>query len=415
MYVGSYDIDDALTFSVNTHDPSTGAESDADAPPTYRVYEDETGTAVLTGTMALLDDANTLGQYSEQITLSAANGFELGKCYTVRIRGVVGGVAGSTSRQFQVGAKVDTRYIDGQPADFSADPVDANLTQIDGVANASATLNLKKLNVVNADAGGVAVQITASGSGSTRGVKIDSTHTGLYVAAGYGANVLASIGPALNLENTAADNAMRVFSAGGIGMSVNAGGDNPACYWTGGGTGPGLRLHGGETGSGLVLARGSAGTHDVHLENTAATTLRDAILTAGAISSTVAPNLDAAVSSRSSHTAANVLTAFGTGAALTALATAASVTTLQTSVDAVPTNAELAAAIITGLTTALAEGYKTAGATASVRDMLYEILQNMTDSSISGTTKTARNLAGTAAKTYTLNSATTPTSITELT
>lgn len=107
MHLGSYAIDDLLTFTCNTHTPSTGAAVDADAVPGYRVYEDETGTPLLTGSMALLDDANTVGFYSEQITLSAANGFEEGKCYTVRITGVVGGVTGVTERTFQIGAKVD--------------------------------------------------------------------------------------------------------------------------------------------------------------------------------------------------------------------------------------------------------------------------------------------------------------------
>jgi len=107
MHLGSYAIDDLLTFTCNTHTPSTGAAVDADAVPGYRVYEDETGTPLLTGSMALLDDANTVGFYSEQITLSAANGFEAGKCYTVRITGVVGGVTGVTERSFQIGSKVN--------------------------------------------------------------------------------------------------------------------------------------------------------------------------------------------------------------------------------------------------------------------------------------------------------------------
>jgi len=106
MHLGSYAIDDLLTFTCNTHTPSTGAAVDADAVPGYRVYEDETGTPLLTGSMAKLDDDNTTGFYSEQITLSAANGFEAGKCYTIRITGVVGGVTGVTERSFQVGAKV---------------------------------------------------------------------------------------------------------------------------------------------------------------------------------------------------------------------------------------------------------------------------------------------------------------------
>ena len=108
MYLGSWQIDDVVTFTANTHSASTGAETDADSAPTYRVYEDETGTAILNGTMALLDDANTVGHYSEQITLSAANGFENDKSYHIRIRGVVGGVAGATIRTLQVEAALAT-------------------------------------------------------------------------------------------------------------------------------------------------------------------------------------------------------------------------------------------------------------------------------------------------------------------
>lgn len=102
MYVGSWTIDALLTFVVNTHTASTGASADADSVPGYRVYEDETGTAILTGNMAKLDDANTTGFYSEQITLSAANGFEVGKSYTVYISALVATIPGTTSRNFQV-------------------------------------------------------------------------------------------------------------------------------------------------------------------------------------------------------------------------------------------------------------------------------------------------------------------------
>jgi len=90
-------ISDSLVFSITTHDPDTGVLTDADAAPAYRVYEDETGTAILTGTMAKLDDANTTGFYTESITCTAANGFENGKTYTVYIEATVdsdkGGIA----------------------------------------------------------------------------------------------------------------------------------------------------------------------------------------------------------------------------------------------------------------------------------------------------------------------------------
>ena len=57
-----------LVFSVCTHNAETGALQDADSPPTYRIYEEEDGTPILTGIMAKLDDSNTTGFYAKKIT-----------------------------------------------------------------------------------------------------------------------------------------------------------------------------------------------------------------------------------------------------------------------------------------------------------------------------------------------------------
>lgn len=99
---GPWFINDLLTFTVTTHRFDTGAASDADGVPTYRIYEDETGTPVLTGSMAKLDDAGTAGFYSEQITLSAANGFEVGKSYNIYIAATVNTVAAVQSHGFKI-------------------------------------------------------------------------------------------------------------------------------------------------------------------------------------------------------------------------------------------------------------------------------------------------------------------------
>jgi len=111
MYLGSWKIDDYLTFCCNTHDPDTGVATDADAVPTYRVYEDETATPILTGSMALLDSANTTGFYSERIQLTAANGFEKGKCYTIYVTATVDSDAGTMSHAFQIEAEVDANTV----------------------------------------------------------------------------------------------------------------------------------------------------------------------------------------------------------------------------------------------------------------------------------------------------------------
>lgn len=91
-----------IKFSICTHDPDTGVLTDADAVPAYRIYEDETATAILNGSMAKLDDANTTGFYTELIACTTANGFELGKTYSVYITATVDSDTGGISYEFNV-------------------------------------------------------------------------------------------------------------------------------------------------------------------------------------------------------------------------------------------------------------------------------------------------------------------------
>ena len=109
MYLGSWKIDDYLTFPCNTH--KAGEAFDADSDPLYRIYEDETGTPVTTGTLTKLDDANTTGFYTERIQLLAATGFEKGKSYTIYEEATVNGVKGTVSHTFQIEAKVDAKTV----------------------------------------------------------------------------------------------------------------------------------------------------------------------------------------------------------------------------------------------------------------------------------------------------------------
>lgn len=97
-------IENDLTFSVNTHTPSTGAATDAASVPTYRVYEVETATPLLSGSMAKLDDANTLGFYTETIACTTANGFEVDKSYSIYVSATVGTIEGTLSYGFGVTA-----------------------------------------------------------------------------------------------------------------------------------------------------------------------------------------------------------------------------------------------------------------------------------------------------------------------
>lgn len=91
-----------LTFTITTHDPDTGVLTDADFPPVYRLYEDETAVPLLTGAMALLDAAFTVGFYSELVACTAANGFEVNRSYNIYIAATVDGDRGGISYGFRV-------------------------------------------------------------------------------------------------------------------------------------------------------------------------------------------------------------------------------------------------------------------------------------------------------------------------
>lgn len=139
-------IDDVLTFTVVTHRFDTGALTDADSVPAYRIYEDETGTAILNGSMAKLDDANTTGFYSEQITLSAANGFETGKSYAIYVTAAVNSVTGGQTFNFKVAGpapavagvpKVDITHIAGAAVSTTTAQLGVNAVQVSGSATAA--------------------------------------------------------------------------------------------------------------------------------------------------------------------------------------------------------------------------------------------------------------------------------------
>ena len=96
-------LGDNLTFSICCHDPDTGVISDATST-LYYVYEDETAADILTGTLAKLDDANTTGFYTETIACTAANGFGVGKTYTIYVEATVDGDKGGICYSFKTNA-----------------------------------------------------------------------------------------------------------------------------------------------------------------------------------------------------------------------------------------------------------------------------------------------------------------------
>lgn len=101
-----------LTFSIQARS-SSGAPVDADSLPAYKVYEDETGTEIVSGTMALLDDANTTGFYSEQLAVTTANGYERLKTYTIRITTAISAVSVAKALSFICMGEADVTVASG--------------------------------------------------------------------------------------------------------------------------------------------------------------------------------------------------------------------------------------------------------------------------------------------------------------
>jgi hypothetical protein len=110
-YAGSWNINDVVTLVLATQSPQTGQAMVADAAPTYRVYENITGTPLVTGAFAALDAVNVTGFYVAQITLTAAAGFEVTKHYTITKQAVVGGITGVELDQFQIQAGVTATTV----------------------------------------------------------------------------------------------------------------------------------------------------------------------------------------------------------------------------------------------------------------------------------------------------------------
>lgn len=90
-----YKIDQYFEFTFNTQRFDTGAATDADSTPTYRVYEENSDTVLVSGNCAKRDDSNTTGYYYVRDQCTTANGFEVGKTYEVRIEATVNSVAGA--------------------------------------------------------------------------------------------------------------------------------------------------------------------------------------------------------------------------------------------------------------------------------------------------------------------------------
>src|SRR3990170_1527543 len=382
MYLGSYKIYDTFTFYANTHTPSTGAAVDADAVPGYRVYEDETCTPILTGSMALLDDANTVGFYSEQVTLSAANGLEKGKCYTVRVTGVVGGVTGILLHQFQIEAEVDANTISSTGTALTAIPWNANWdVEVESEANdALVANNLDHLALTATAAADMTTEVADNtvlsrilGNGDTS-TFVPSTD-GLHAAGVDLDAILLDTGTTLETDLDAIIAAVITNAAGAdIAADIIAVKADTASILTDTGT-----------------------TLEADL---------DAII-AAVITNAAGVDIAADIIAVKADTAAILTDTAEIGAAGAGL-------------TAVPWNAtwdaEVQSEVDDALDTIVADSVPADGTRPTFEQALYMIWQFLAERSVSGTTVTVKKADGsTGLMTFTLDDATTPTSITRAT
>lgn len=73
-------IDEVVHFDAITSD-NTGAATDADSTPTWAVFEEDTDTSIVDDDFT--KRTSLTGNYRGSFTVSAANGFEVGKYYSV--------------------------------------------------------------------------------------------------------------------------------------------------------------------------------------------------------------------------------------------------------------------------------------------------------------------------------------------
>jgi len=404
MYLGSYKIDDLLTFYANTHTPSTGAAVDADAVPGYRVYEDETGTPILTGSMALLDDANTVGFYSEQVTLSTVNGLEKGKCYTVRVTGVVGGVTGILLHQFQIEAEVDANTISSTGTALTAIPWNANWdVEVESEANdALVANNLDHLALTATAAADMTTEVADNtvlsrilGNGDTS-TFVPSTD-GLHAAGVDLDAILLDTGTTLETDLDAIIAAVITNAAGAdiaadiIAVKADLDAIIAATITNAAGV---------DIAADIIAVKADTAAILTDTGTTLEADL-DAII-AAVITNAAGVDIAADIIAVKADTAA-VLADTGTDGVVVAAASKTDYALSNAGVDAL-------------FVRALTEAYAADGAAPTVAQALFAIQQFLQERAVSGTTVTVKKLDGsTTAMTFTLDSATDPTSITRAT
>src|SRR3990170_831739 len=427
MYLGEYRIDDYVTLIATTHRFSSGA---AYAPTaiTYRVYEDATDVEIVADTAMTNFDTET-GFYLDRIQCTAVLGYEVGKTYTALIKATVDSVAAITAYTWRIltppvnvaqwlGTACATPTVNGVP--------EVDLTHIEGTAHASTSIRANLISILGTTLTETAGQIAAAfkqffdigtPTGNMKAITNVVTATNLTTnndKTGYSINGTKTTLDALNdvstaQVNTEVDTALAdanldhlVGTATGI-PAIPAGtyidqmmDDGTAVYDR---TTDSLQA---------IRDRGDAAWDTADVSALALQTSVDDL--EGRLSATRAGYLDnlSAGAVALEATAQSILTD-------TAVIGAAGA-----GLTAVPWNAtwdaEVQSEVDDALDTIVADSVPADGTRPTFEQALYMIWQFLAERSVSGTTVTVKKADGsTGLMTFTLNDATTPTSITRAT
>lgn len=435
-----------------------GTDLDAAISSRMATYTQPTGflAATFPGTVASTTNITA----ATGVTLTATNGLGNQTAdITGSLSGTVGGIAGTITTLDALDTAQDTQHTTTQGLVTTVDTVvDAIKVKTDFLPSATAGTNGGVIIVgtnsaaveftagvtissTTGDAlaltslGGNGVGLVATGNGGGAGIRGEGGATGPGILGIGGATSGAGI------RGSGQNNSQGIV---GLGEGTGAG-----IQGSGGVDGPGMWAYGGATSGDGITATGNGTGVDIrgditgNVTGTITTTTNLTNLPSGVQTSITNIEADtnelqtnqgawATATGFSTHSAADVLTALGTGTWATSLAT-------QASVDDLPTNAELTTALGTAddavlaaiaalndlsasaaftavLTTQLTESYAADGAAPTLAQAILLIQQALTEFAISGTTTTIKKIDGsTTAATLTLDDGTTPTSVTRAT
>lgn len=104
---GSVIINSNLHFNIAIRNGETGQLSDANSDPIYRIYDDETNTLLISGTMTKLGTLPVVGFYAG-VQLCGDTYFTDGKSYILCIEATVGQITGGISFGFNAYDEIST-------------------------------------------------------------------------------------------------------------------------------------------------------------------------------------------------------------------------------------------------------------------------------------------------------------------